>query len=175
MKFIVLSSTAVLILSLAAFSAYAENDHMNGEKMTMQHGQMNMGGHDEEITFGEPGMASMAGRTIKVNMEDLAYDLKDLNVKDGETIRFIIINKDETEHEFTLGTAEMQAADRKAMAEQADHGESMEMSIPNSVMVGELETKELVWKFKGPGKIEFACNIPGHYEAGMHGEIMIMN
>jgi uncharacterized cupredoxin-like copper-binding protein len=31
------------------------------------------------------------------------------------------------------------------------------------------ETKELIWAFSKPinGNIEFACQIPGHYQAGM--------
>ncbi|MBC8269716.1 MAG: copper-binding protein [Rhodospirillaceae bacterium] len=169
MNFLTLSAAVFLAFTLAACAAQEEKGHMEGEM------KMDMGGHDEEITFGEVGMASMASRTITVNILDLAYDLKDLTVKDGETIRFIIVNKDEVEHEFTLGTAEMQAADRMMMEKQMEAGESMEMHEPNSVSVAELETAELVWKFKGPAKIEFACNVPGHYEAGMRGDVMILH
>mgnify|MGYP002630383220 CR=1 FL=1 len=174
-SFLTLSSIAALAFTLAACAAPAEKGHMDGE-MKMGGGDMKMGGgeHDEEVTFGEPGKAADVTRTITVNMKDLAYDLKNLTVKNGETIRFIIVNKDETEHEFTLGTKEMQAADRMMMEKQMEAGESMEMHEPNAVSVGSLETKELIWKFKGPGKIEFDCNVPGHYEAGMKGDIMIM-
>jgi len=163
----IFSVTAVSLL-LAACSTPAEKGHMEGM-------EMESGGHDEEISFGEAGMASMASRTITVNIEDTVFDIKNLIVKDGETIRFIIVNKDEAEHEFTLGTAEMQAADRMMMEKQMEMGESMEMHEPNSISVKDLETKELVWKFAGSGMIEFACNVPGHYEAGMRGDLMIMN
>lgn len=163
-----LLSSAALSLALAACAAPSEKGHMEGDM------KMDGGGHDEEIAFGEPGMVSMASRTVTVTIKDTAYDLKELKVKDGETIRFIIVNKDEADHEFTLGTAAMQAADRAMMEKQMDMGHSMEMHEPNAVSVHELETVELVWKFKGPGHIEFACNIPGHYEAGMKGQIMIM-
>ncbi len=139
-------------------------------------GDMKMGdAAQEEITFGEAGKAGDVDRTITVNMQDTAYDLKNLTVKNGETIRFIIVNKDETEHEFTLGPADVQAADRADMAKNADAGKSMEMAVPYAVSVGDLETKELIWKFKGPGEIEFDCNVPGHYEAGMTGKITITN
>ena len=168
-NFLTLSSIAALAFTLAACTAPAEKGHMDGNM------KMGGGGQDEEVTFGEVGKAAEVTRTITVNMEDTAYDLKNLTVKDGETIRFIIVNKDETEHEFTLGTADMQAEDREKMAKQSDAGESMQMMEPNAVSVGSLETKELIWKFKGPGKIEFDCNVPGHYEAGMRGDVMIMN
>jgi len=168
-NFFTISTAAALLVALAACAAPSEKAPMDG---TMK---MDMGGHDEEISFGEAGKAADVTRTITVAIEDLEYDLKNLTVKNGETIRFIIVNKDETEHEFTLGTAEMQAEDRAKMAKQSDAGESMQMTEPNAVSVGSLETKELIWKFEGPGKIEFDCNVPGHYEAGMTGDIMIMN
>lgn len=167
MNYISLSIAALFAFTLAA-CAPAQKEHMEGNM------KMDMGG-EEEVAFGEPAMASMATRTITVTIVDTEYDLKDLKVKDGEVIRFIIVNKDETEHEFTLGTKEMNAADRMKMEKQMDNDESMEMHEPNAVSLGDLETKELVWKFKGPGKIEFACNVPGHYEAGMMGNITIMN
>ena len=37
----------------------------------------------------------------------------------------------------------------------------------NTVTVKPGETKELTWKFKGNSDVVFACNIPGHFEAGM--------
>jgi len=144
-------SAATLTIGLTASAAFAE----------------------EEITFGEAGKAADVTRTITVNIQDMAYNLKNLQVKNGETIRFIIVNKDELEHEFTLGAADAQAADRTKMAKQADMGMSMKMTESNAVSVAALETKELIWTFKGPETIEFDCNVPGHYEAGMTGTITI--
>jgi uncharacterized cupredoxin-like copper-binding protein len=31
----------------------------------------------------------------------------------------------------------------------------------------------LIWKFAQAGTVEFACLIPGHYEAGMKGSIRV--
>jgi uncharacterized cupredoxin-like copper-binding protein len=31
----------------------------------------------------------------------------------------------------------------------------------------------LLWKFTRKGEFEFACLVPGHYEAGMHGRIIV--
>ncbi|MBL4693633.1 MAG: cupredoxin domain-containing protein [Magnetovibrio sp.] len=165
MKILSVFSTTTLFIGLSMGMAQAAENMKMGNSMKME---------EEKLTYGEPGIASEVDRTITVNLEDIAYDLKKLDIKNGETIRFKIVNKDETEHEFTLGTAESQAADRIKMAKQADAGESMAMTEPNSVSVGELETKELIWKFAGPETIEFACNVPGHYEAGMSGVITIL-
>jgi uncharacterized cupredoxin-like copper-binding protein len=32
---------------------------------------------------------------------------------------------------------------------------------------------ELLWKFTKAGEFEYGCLIPGHYEAGMHGKIIV--
>ncbi|GAA3929069.1 hypothetical protein GCM10022277_26980 [Litoribacillus peritrichatus] len=44
----------------------------------------------------------------------------------------------------------------------------------NSITVNPSETGILNWKFHQTYQIEAACNIPGHYEAGMFSPISIM-
>jgi len=43
----------------------------------------------------------------------------------------------------------------------------------NSRQVKAKAKGDLVWKFTTAGEFDFACLIPGHYEAGMRGEIQI--
>ena len=50
-------------------------------------------------------------------------------------------------------------------------GMPMRHDDPNTVMVAPGETREMVWKFTKAMQIEFACNMPGHYESGMLGRI----
>lgn len=40
---------------------------------------------------------------------------------------------------------------------------------PNAVFVPPGATRELIWRFDRTQDLEFACNVPGHYEAGMTG------
>ena len=49
--------------------------------------------------------------------------------------------------------------------------DDMKHDDPNSVLVAPGTTAELVWKFTEPTELEFACNVPGHYESGMAGPI----
>jgi uncharacterized cupredoxin-like copper-binding protein len=49
------------------------------------------------------------------------------------------------------------------------HGAMPEHDDPNAVMVQPGETKELIWTFTKTENVEFGCNVPGHYEAGMKG------
>ena len=43
---------------------------------------------------------------------------------------------------------------------------------PNSVLLEPGESAEIVWKFSENTKLGYACNVPGHLEAGMVGDVM---
>lgn len=49
----------------------------------------------------------------------------------------------------------------------------MEHDDPYSVRFESGSSGEIVWTFTNAGSFEFACLIPGHYEAGMHGPILV--
>jgi uncharacterized cupredoxin-like copper-binding protein len=36
-------------------------------------------------------------------------------------------------------------------------------------------TGEMVWEFTKSGEFEFACLMPGHYEAGMVAKLIVLN
>ena len=147
--------------------------------------------HGYTPAIGEPAKATAATRVAQITLIDNAFETESVKVKAGETIRFVLINKGQLLHEFNLGTAAMHAEHQKEMAMMMEHGmitaagidpnmmkmdmshSGMEMKHddPNSVLLAPGETKELVWKFTKTVDLEFACNIPGHYESGMVGKI----
>ena len=178
MRRVILSTLSVAAATLA-FSAQAAPTapgNLSGTQMSVMKVAMDMPpkSEDEEVTFGEPGDQSKADRTITVTMKDMAYTPKHLTIKNGETVHFVVVNKDDIEHELTLGDKAMQAADRKEMAEQMNEGKDMSMEgEDNGVTVAPHKTGDLTWTFKGPETIEYDCNIPGHYESGMTGTITI--
>jgi uncharacterized cupredoxin-like copper-binding protein len=131
------------------------------------------------MSFGTPGKASQVSRTVRVEAQDIKYNIASLDVRAGETIRFVVVNKGESEHDFTIGDAATQKAHRAEMAKMMEHGTmdhgpmGMHHDDPNAVFLKPGETKELIWTFTRPGTFEFACNVPGHYEAGMRGRITV--
>ncbi|MNL78605.1 hypothetical protein D3C87_2050360 [compost metagenome] len=62
---------------------------------------------------------------------------------------------------------------------EMDHGSmpgmdhAMKHDDPNSVLVEPGKTAELTWIFTKATRLEFACNIPGHYQAGMVGQLTV--
>ena len=149
--------------------------------------------------FGEAAPAAKATRTVEVVLQDISFSPKALDVKAGETVRFVLVNKGQLLHEFNLGDAAMHAEHQKQMMQmqasgmlnatgmgKMDHGAmghgdmsnmgnmgGMKHDDPNSVLVGPGKTAELTWTFSKATGLEFACNIPGHYQAGMVGKINV--
>ncbi|MBK1886210.1 cupredoxin domain-containing protein [Marinobacter sp. DY40_1A1] len=148
------------------------------------------GGHGHSAKSGEPGKASDVSRSITVEMYDNYYEPEAIEVKPGETVRFLVQNKGQLVHEFNIGTPDMHEAHQKEMMMMVEHGaiqggklnhDMMEMDMghgksmkhddPNSVLLEPGESQEIIWTFSEKGNIEFACNVPGHYQAGMYGEV----
>ena len=137
-------------------------------------GGNHVGGHSPKMAVGKPGKANHVKRIIKVSMREtddgaMLFKPASLKVKKGETIKFIVTNDGEFEHEFVLDSHKEIMKHKKVMEEFPE----MEHDDPNSVRLEEGETGEIVWKFSNAGKFEFACLIPGHYEAGMRGKIKV--
>ncbi len=49
----------------------------------------------------------------------------------------------------------------------------MEHNDPNSVLIEPRTTQELIWTFNKSTGLEFACNVPGHYQSGMVGKFEV--
>lgn len=54
-----------------------------------------------------------------------------------------------------------------------DHGGDHGHGGGNTVLVMPGQRAELTWAFRKSAPIEFACNVPGHYQAGMVGALTI--
>ena len=124
----------------------------------------------EEKPFGREGDPSNATRTIKVDMTDkMRFSPGELRIKAGQTIRFEVKNSGKTKHEMVLGT----------MQELKDHAElmrkhpGMEHDEPYMGHVAPGKTERIVWHFTKPGEFYYGCLIPGHFEAGMVGKIVV--
>jgi len=129
------------------------------------------GGHDDEATaYGEPGKATQVGRTIEVQAADnMRYAPAAITVRRGETVKFVVKNTGKLPHEFVLGNAQSLKEHAEVMRRYPD----MEHDDPNMVKMAPGGTGNLIWKFTRAGTVEFACLIPGHYEAGMKGRIRV--
>lgn len=176
-KFAGLTLVGVAVFALAppltAVSAVAAGSHTHGH---------------HHFEFGAPGDAADVSRTIRVALEDTYFEPQKIRIKAGETVRFLLRNNGELVHEFNIGTPHMHEEHRAEMQMMVDHGvlevdkinhEMMKMDMggghtmahddPNSALLEPGGEAEIIWTFVQPMELEFACNVPGHYDAGMAG------
>ena len=158
----------LIIFSLLFNSAYAASMKMIGEK-----------GKQNEVT-----------REIVVKMYDNYYVPDSFEVNKNETIKFIVENVGELVHEYNIATKEMHikhqpemqkmvemeilladTIDKEKMKEMAKKDHAMAHKHANSLLLEPKEKGEIIWKFSSSAKLEIACNVPGHYEAGMVAKI----
>lgn len=184
-RFSTFRATVIAALPLVLSSpAWAAGNHAGGH------------GHGQAAAIGEAGKATHVTRTVGVTMGDNFFEPESITAKAGETVRFVVKNGGEFLHEFNIATPAMHAAHQKEMAAMAEHGmltptemktemphmdhskmgSAMPMMThddPNSILLKPGETRELIWKFADTTGLEFACNVPGHYESGMVGKVVL--
>jgi uncharacterized cupredoxin-like copper-binding protein len=124
----------------------------------------------EATPFGQEGDPKKVTRTVRVSMNDrMRFEPQSVTVRKGETIRFIIANRGAVLHEMVLGTA--QALKEHAALMKKHPG--MKHDEPSMAHVSPGATGEIVWQFTQSGEFQFACLVPGHFEAGMIGKVVV--
>ena len=142
--------------------------------------------------IGIKGKVSDVSKTIKVDMYDNYYKPKTINVKKGETVRFVVENKGVLVHEFNIATMMMHKKhgpemldmmkngillpnkiNKEKMKQMAKMNPKMAHSHANSVLLEPKQKAELIWKFTSDAELFGGCNVPGHLEAGMISKINI--
>jgi uncharacterized cupredoxin-like copper-binding protein len=124
----------------------------------------------EQKDWGIAGDAKRAKRTIAVGMGDnMRFTPQRIEVRQGETVKFVVRNDGKQMHEFVIGTK----AENVKHAEMMVKFPNMEHDEPYMAHVAPGKTGEIVWTFNRAGEFEFACLIAGHYQAGMVGTITV--
>lgn len=133
-------------------------------------------GSEAEHSMGEPAVVEAATRTVEVSMLEtddglMLFEPSSIEVQPGETVRFVVSNDGMIEHEFVFDTPAEIIAHKDEMMMDAAH--DMSHDSDNAITLQPGENGELVWTFANTGVFEFACLIPGHYEAGMFGPLVV--
>lgn len=125
---------------------------------------------DVETPYGKPGTATLATRSIRLEMKDTMRFIPDrIEVEQGETLRIVLVNHGALLHEMVIGTAEQ----LRQHADMMRRFPTMAHQSANMAHVPAGRTGEIVWTFTSPGEFQFACLLPGHFEAGMIGSIVV--
>lgn len=124
----------------------------------------------EETAYGRQGDPSKVTRTVTIAMNDnMRFTPSVLTVKRGETLRLSIVNKGKVLHELVLGTGD----ELRKHAELMKRFPDMEHDEPQMAHVQAGKRGEIIWQFTQAGEFQFACLLPGHFEAGMVGTVIV--
>ena len=125
----------------------------------------------EQKDWGIAGDANSAKRSIAVGMADnMRFTPARIELRQGETVKFVVSNTGKVMHEFVIGTKAENARHAALMVKFPN----MEHDEPSMAHVSPGKTGEIVWTFNRAGEFEFACLIAGHYQGGMVGTITVV-
>jgi uncharacterized cupredoxin-like copper-binding protein len=157
-------TTALLAALIAGAStfAFAHGDDAHAKKAGLV--------KKEQKEWGIAGDTKAVTRTITFNMTDnMRFTPDKIDVKQGDTIKFMIKNTGKVMHEMVIGT-------KKELDEHAAlmiKFPGMEHEEPYMAHVGPGKSSQIIWTFNKAGSFDFACLIAGHYQAGMVGKINV--
>ncbi len=129
--------------------------------------------------IGSPG-TSAAPRPVTVIMRDYHFDPTPLHLYGGETIALTVVNAGMVEHELVLGDAAVQSAWAQADL-AATPAAPFATAPPASAPPGTGGVRVLLQSggqatviYTVPNeKLLLLCNLPGHQERGMIGEVVL--
>lgn len=173
----------IIISALPALVLAADNNESMPAMPMHQGADMNMMGHDHNHghehhgndhggMFGKPGIPAQVNRTIEIDMSDnMRFDRDLVKIKVGDTVHFVVKNKGKIDHEMVI----VSMAELKEHAALMRKMPGMKHNEPNMVSVAPGKTGNIIWKFDKAGTVNFACLVPGHWEAGMKGKILVQH
>ena len=152
---------------------WAATGHSHGDDSGDSHTHDGTTDHHAHALSAGPA-ALVVSRSIEVRMDDqMRFTPSNIDVRAGETIRFVVHNAGKTAHEMVLGSDAEIRAHAEVMKRGTGHGDGHSHGTGASIEVAAGQKGELVVKFDQATALQMACLIPGHYEAGMRGTVKV--
>ena len=162
MRNLLIATTTLLAANVVW--AHGTEQHSQMQSNTAQHMMA------EQHPWGMMGNPDKVDRQIQVSMSDMMrFAPEQITVKLNETVRFVVDNDGKVLHEFVLGTSD----EIQKHAELMKRFPNMAHDEPYMTHVDPSKQGEVVWTFNRAGEFEYACLLPGHFEAGMRGRIVV--
>ena len=156
----ILKLIAILSITTGATAVFSHNNAAQSGATTEK----------VQTAWGIAGDAKAANRTITVTMTDqMRFIPAELQICAGDTVKLLVRNAGKGLHELVIGTKAELDAHAALMVKFPD----MEHSEPYMTHVKPGKSDQLIWTFNRVGEFEFACLLPGHYQAGMVGKIKV--
>ena len=106
-------------------------------------------------------------RTVVLTVRHSRFSEAHLEVRRGETVRFVVRNADPIDHELIVGPLPVQQRHERG-------GEAWHPPVPGEVSVPLLGRASTTYTFSDRGTVLFGCHLPGHWDYGMQGAISVV-
>jgi uncharacterized cupredoxin-like copper-binding protein len=157
-----LASLTILMVVAGVAAAHDKPHHHEAKKASVL--------KKEQKAWGIAGEPKQVKRVIELSMSDkMRFSPNQIEVKLGETVRFVVKNDGKMMHEMVIGTKQ-ELDDHAALMLKFPN---MEHEEPYMAHVSPGKRGDIIWTFNRPGEFMFACLIAGHYQAGMVGTIKV--
>jgi uncharacterized cupredoxin-like copper-binding protein len=124
----------------------------------------------EQKEFGIAGDPNRVTMSVGLAMLDTMRFVPDrIEVRVGENVRLMVRNNGKVQHEMVLGSLD----ELKRHAEMMRGHPDMKHDEPHMAHVAPDKIEWIVWTFNRPGEFYYGCLVPGHFEAGMLGKIVV--
>jgi len=104
--------------------------------------------------------------TVDLDIHHSRFSPERIRVAPGTLVRFVVHNRDPINHELIVGDDDVHARHTRGT-------EAVHPPVPGELSVGPGETGVTALRFAEPGRVLFACHLPGHFEYGMKGEVVV--
>lgn len=161
---------ALVLAACAAPPASLDANSPGADMSEMPSSDGDHGSGGGGFDWGEPADAADADRVIEVRMlDELRFDPAEITVEAGETVTFRVVNDGRVLHDFTLGDQPTQDDHEAEMSGGMSGGHDE----PNVITLEPGESGDTTWRFTSHPPILYGCHVPGHYDAGMVGTLVI--
>lgn len=121
-----------------------------------------------------PVVSPPATRDIAVTISGMRFVPDHVEVRVGETIRFVVTNPTKVGHELFIGEMAEQLAHHRKVMNQSPAEQIQAMQHTGYGIYLDPEGRgELTYHFSTAGQITIGCHVHGHWEAGMLATITV--
>lgn len=113
-------------------------------------------------------------KAITLELTDFAFGPSSVTIPAGQPVKITLDNKGLVEHDFVIEKAPASMESMPENGSEMHHmsGDASEFVVHASVPAGKTATLEMT--VSEPGTYQFFCSVPGHKEAGMTGELIVV-
>ncbi len=117
---------------------------------------------------------SQPATEITLDAGDFSYTPASVIVPAGEPVSLTLRNSSVVEHDFVIEKVDVQSVVKKDSGSAAHHTREEQLGVDLHVSAQPGDTSVIEFTISEPGTYTFYCSVPGHKEAGMSGELIVV-